>query len=189
MSRTLILGDVHGCSTELREICRISSPSRVILVGDLFTKGPDPLGVWELIQDYKMESVLGNHDLYIRKRKSKYPKELIRWVYGLPLFIRGEGWCVTHAGLNPTGGFTSFYMATMMRSWSNGHPWVDSYIGSQLVIYGHDARKGLNDRRPFSLGLDTGCVYGGSLTGYIIEEDRLISVKSEKVYKAIKAIT
>ena len=36
-----------------------------------------------------------------------------------------------------------------------------------MVIYGHDARRGPQDHRPYTLGLDTGCVYGGQLTGYV----------------------
>ena len=61
--RTLIIGDVHGCSFELRKMISVVLPSKVILVGDLFTKGPDPKGVWDLIQKHKMKAVLGNHDV------------------------------------------------------------------------------------------------------------------------------
>ena len=56
--RTLIVGDVHGCSIELGEMIRKTQASRIILVGDLFTKGPDPIGVWNLIQKYHIQSTL-----------------------------------------------------------------------------------------------------------------------------------
>ncbi len=36
------------------------------------------------------------------------------------------------------------------------------------VIYGHDARRGLN-LQPYTKGLDTGCVKGGPLTALVIE--------------------
>ena len=45
MSGTLFVGDVHGCAAELSELIRIARPRRLILVGDLYTKGPDPAGV------------------------------------------------------------------------------------------------------------------------------------------------
>jgi hypothetical protein len=50
------------------------------------------------------------------------------------------------------------------------------------VLHGHDARRGLIDRRPWTLGLDTGCVYGGALTGYLLEEDRLLQVPARRMH-------
>ena len=54
-------------------------------------------------------------------------------------------------------------------------PWTDYYTGDATVVFGHWARAGLQVG-PRWRGLDTGCVYGHSLTGWIAEEDRLISV-------------
>lgn len=36
-SRTLIIGDVHGCSRELQRLIRNVQPTEIYLVGDLFT--------------------------------------------------------------------------------------------------------------------------------------------------------
>ena len=44
------------------------------------------------------------------------------------------------------------------------------------MLYGHDAKRQLQDHRPHTLGLDSGCVYGFQLTGYLLEEDTLYHV-------------
>lgn len=52
---------------------------------------------------------------------------------------------------------------------------------SRTVVFGHWARLGLvNEERV--RGLDTGCVWGNSLTAWIAEEDRLVSVPAARVY-------
>jgi predicted phosphodiesterase len=65
MGKTLIIGDVHGCSNELRDLlhaCEYADGDRVIFVGDLVAKGPDSPGVLELVRTLGANSVRGNHD-------------------------------------------------------------------------------------------------------------------------------
>ena len=54
-------------------------------------------------------------------------------------------------------------------------PWDDFYEGRKRVVFGHWARRGLVIR-PQCVGLDTGCVYGGKLTAWVAEEDRVVQV-------------
>lgn len=54
-------------------------------------------------------------------------------------------------------------------------PWDRFYTGNRTVVFGHWARRGLVVRRRLR-GLDTGCVYGGTLTAWIAEEDRIVRV-------------
>ena len=174
-------------------------PTRVILLGDLFTKGPDPKGVWKLIKKWNAESVLGNQDDYLvwkyrtkghRKVSGsaiKISKKTIKWLEQRPLYLEEQGWKAIHAGVNPTGADTFRWIALCIRRWphdgkSTNSFWWQVYRGDQLIIYGHDAKRGLQDHRPYTLGLDSGCVYGGALTGYILEEDRLVSISSQAVY-------
>ena len=56
-------------------------------------------------------------------------------------------------------------------------PWDRFYGGKSLVVHGHWARRGYY-RGERTLGLDSGCVYGGELTGWCQEEDRIVQVPS-----------
>ncbi len=195
--RTLFVGDVHGCSEELCLLLEQVAADRIVLLGDLFTKGPDPRGVWDLVEAHGCEAVLGNHDVYVLTQEKAWeklglPPEAWLWLHERPLWIAEGPWIAVHAGVHPELGTegTTRRIATVMRSWPDfdrpDQPaWFDVYQGAELVIYGHDARRGLQDHRPATLGLDTGCVYGGALTGFLLEENRLVSVPAKRVYKAI----
>ena len=187
--RTLFVGDVHACADELEALLELTQPTRIILLGDLFTKGPHPKRLWKLIKKHRMETVLGNHDQYtLLVKKKSLPQEAYEWLACAPLFIRGKGFCAVHAGLNPEGP-TLFEEAIYMRRWPMSQKkapfWWKDYRGDILVLYGHDAIRSLQDHRPYTLGLDSGCVYGGSLTGYVLEEDRLYQVKAKKAYRPV----
>ena len=186
---TLYVGDVHGCSLELEKLVRKAKADRVVLVGDLFTKGPDPGGVWDLIREYDMEAVLGNHDAWVLEN---WPlrKKLRKWLAGRPLYLREDGRIVVHAGLHPKKGVkgTTREMALNMRRWRTRHWWKD-WRGPECVVFGHDARQGLVRRerkgRPIAIGLDSGCVYGGKLSGWLADEDRILQVRARCVYRPV----
>lgn len=64
-------------------------------------------------------------------------------------------------------------------------PWFDFYDsarhGGRTVVFGHWSRRGLVVA-PHLRGLDTGCVWGGELTAWIAEEDRLVRVPATRVW-------
>lgn len=193
---TLIVGDVHACADELSELVQQHAPSRLILVGDVFNKGPKPDETWELITKLGAESVMGNHDLHViaaaERGERLAPPAAIPWLKSLPITICGETprpWIVVHGGLHPKAGAagTPQAQAVRLRRWpdAQGDFWWRQWTGPPLVIYGHDAARGLQDHRPHTLGLDTGCVYGGRLTGYLLEADEVVSVAARRVYRAI----
>lgn len=62
-------------------------------------------------------------------------------------------------------------------------PWTDFYRLDRWVVFGHWAMRGLVRERRIR-GLDTGCVYGGELTGWIAEEDRIMQVPALGSYCA-----
>lgn len=208
---TLVVGDVHGCADEFAALLDRNPADRVVLVGDLFTKGPDPVGVWRLVRQVRAEAVLGNHDArLIATIDGERPDDsaAIRaagalnavdsswrtWLAGRPLFIDVDGWIVVHAMVHPTEGIaaTTRDMALTWRRWPDNAPgapvWWASYTGERPVIFGHDALTGRvrveREGRPHVIGLDTGCVYGRSLTGYLVEDDRFVEVRARRVYRS-----
>jgi hypothetical protein len=65
MGRTFIVGDVHGCSRELEQLLervRFESGDRLVFVGDVVARGPDSLGVLDIIRRTGALLVRGNHE-------------------------------------------------------------------------------------------------------------------------------
>lgn len=63
--RTILVGDVHGCRDELErllELVKYESADNLLFLGDLLSRGPDPLGVLAIIRRTGARGVLGNHD-------------------------------------------------------------------------------------------------------------------------------
>ena len=68
----------------------------------------------------------------------------------------------------------------------DGFPWASMWNGPQHVVFGHDARRGLQ-QYAHATGIDSGCVYGNYLTGILVEDGvwdnrKLIQVKAKDKY-------
>ncbi len=73
--RTIIIGDIHGCSIALEvllaHIIPVPGKDRLIFLGDLFDRGPDSFGVMNKIKllaerfDEDFILLLGNHEDYL----------------------------------------------------------------------------------------------------------------------------
>lgn len=63
--------------------------------------------------------------------------------------------------------------------------WTETDASRPFVIYGHTPRPEVFHQEG-SVGIDTGCVYGGHLTAFIIEEARCIQVPARRAYAASK---
>lgn len=69
--RIIVIGDVHGCISELQALLRLANYTpgdQVLLLGDLVAKGPDSVAVVQLCREIGARSVRGNHDF-----------EVVRW--------------------------------------------------------------------------------------------------------------
>jgi len=204
--RTIVIGDVHGCWEELQDLLRAvkaTPEDRLISVGDLLAKGPDSRSVIEwAMRTPNLECVLGNHELRLRRHwragtrstEKAHDAETYRQLAGIyekamayidkwPLTISGPGFMVVHAGFDPSEGleWQSAAQLTGLRRLPDGRPWYEAYRDRTLGVFGHWAKR-QPVVRPNAVGLDTGCVYGGSLTALILPERLLISVPARKVY-------
>jgi bis(5'-nucleosyl)-tetraphosphatase (symmetrical) len=119
-----VIGDVHGCYRTLRKLLKkidfAKTNDRLWFTGDLINRGPRSLEVleWAVDHDWRIESVLGNHDLHLlavaygaaeeRSRdtlrpilKSVRAVPLIDWLRRRPLAIASGSFLLVHAGLLP----------------------------------------------------------------------------------------
>lgn len=211
MSRTIVVGDVHGCREELEALLtrvECSSADDLVLVGDLVAKGPDSAGVVALCRSIGARAVRGNHDehclRWLRAKREGRPLPKLKphhqevcdtlsdadWAYleAMPLWLRLTG-CfsrdvlVVHAGLDPRVGLDEQQPVNLMNMRSirddgrvskriEGQPWASVWAGPELVLFGHDAVRKLQ-QYPHAIGLDTGCVYGGALSAAVFEDGML----------------
>ncbi len=76
---TWIVGDVHGCADELRELVaalRLGPGDQLVSVGDLVHRGPDPAGVCDVLREHRTRFVLGNHEHVVLRRAGLAPRLL-----------------------------------------------------------------------------------------------------------------
>jgi hypothetical protein len=126
MQRTLFIGDVHSCADELADLfdhVALTSDDRVLLTGDLLSRGPKPHEVLRLYREVKARAPVGNHELRLLaarraiKAGEKAPKlghshqAIVKelddedWALleTLPLLVEvpEHGIVVAHAGIDP----------------------------------------------------------------------------------------
>lgn len=200
--RRIFVGDIQGCREPLERLLeRVSfrpGVDRLHPVGDLVNKGPDSPGVMALLIGLGAEPVLGNHDLhYLRRDKPLAPGQR-EWLQRQPIVRVFDDLILVHGGLHPR--WTEEHLRRLspeeqdyavnvrycdrdgnrpVADWPPPgppfRPWDDFYRGRKRVVFGHWARRGLVVRTQ-CVGLDTGCVYGGKLSAWIAEEDRIVQV-------------
>jgi diadenosine tetraphosphatase ApaH/serine/threonine PP2A family protein phosphatase len=122
-----------------------------------------------------------------------------RYLETTPLWLRlpAFGVLVVHAGMVPGVPLEQQKPEDLMTmralkadgsassKLEDGPRWATLWGGPERVIFGHDALSGFQLER-FATGLDTGCVYGGSLTAVVLPERRIVSVDAKRAYQELK---
>jgi len=139
-------------------------------------------------------------------------EELLAWVRALPFARQLEGHLLVHAGIHPAWSDPvaqlagvdpmsphpdSDFVTRVRLCDSSGHrpeengeassrefePWhrFAPRESDRTIVFGHWAEQGLFIE-PGLRGLDSGCVWGNSLTAWIAEEDRIVQVPAARAY-------
>ncbi|WP_435185068.1 metallophosphoesterase family protein [Halobellus sp. EA9] len=191
-----VVGDVHGCIDELRRLMAALDPGPddlVVFVGDLVRKGPDSKAVLEFVREREnFRSVRGNNEdklIHGRKTLDGLDDADRRYLKSLPVAISWDDAFVVHGGVDPTRPLASQDIESLLNCRSipaeNGYDgpfWFEQYRGPPRTFFGHTV---LDEpvRTEWAIGLDTGCVYGGSLTAYDWSADTVVSVPASRTYE------
>jgi len=173
-------------------LAALESGRRLAFVGDLVNRGPKSRGVLERAVAEDALVVLGNHEDALQAGKRTDTLDAIRrdlgdalpgwldWIRALPTFIRREGLILVHAGIAPgkRPEDCSRLELTRIRE-VDGKAWFNDWQGPETVVFGHWSQRGKVDL-PLVKGLDTGCVYGGRLTGLFWPEQRWLDVPARR---------
>ena len=183
-----IVGDVHGSRAALESLLATLDPGEndlVLFVGDLVRKGPDSPGVIDLVRgDDRFVSVRGNNEQKIVAGRTSPPwlREGDRaYVASLPIAISFDDAIVVHGGVDPDRPLedhTQEALLTMRAPRGSGYDgplWYENHDGPHRVFFGHTVHEQPVERE-YAVGLDTGCVYGGTLTAYDYRRDRFVTV-------------
>lgn len=94
--KTIVIGDIHGCSDELEDLLEKVSPGhndKVVLLGDLVNRGPHSHRVVEIARKNHFLSLMGNHELrLLQYRQTKDPSLLKVYDFTTLDKLREEDW-------------------------------------------------------------------------------------------------
>lgn len=196
MSRTIVIGDIHGCYDELVALLyrvRLTADDRVVAVGDLIVKGRKNKDVLDLFtSDARFSSVIGDHDrailnfwqgrtAFLKNSQQRVADELEAekerysdYLSSLPFVIDLGSHAVVHAGVRPgialseqsADDLTELRTLGSDRTSRDGIPWYEVYDGEKVILFGHWPSSEPR-RSKHAMGLDTGCVYGNRLTSFV----------------------
>lgn len=230
-----IIGDIHGCHTELVDLLRqlgwtvdgagldASHPHgrQAVFLGDLVDRGPASPAVLRLVMNMVRSGaamcIPGNHENKLKRaldgknvtlshglaetmaqlstEPEEFRREVAAFIDGLVshAVLDGGALVVAHAGLpevmhgRSSGAVRSFalYGDTTGETDEFGlpvrYPWANDYRGRAAVVYGHTPvpeAVWING----TICIDTGCVFGGSLSALRWPERKLVSVPAKAIY-------
>lgn len=204
MSRTILVGDVHACWDELQELLdrvALTPDDRLVSVGDVVDRGPDPASVVSFFRSRPNTVVVcGNHErkhvraIFSRSQEitraqlgPRYADD-VAWMATLPYSWEDEQVRVVHASLIPgvplaetpediLCGTTSG--TRRLEEQLGGQRWHDLYADERPVVFGHHVVAEPLVREGRVYGIDTGCCHGIALTALVLPSFELVSVPAQ----------
>jgi len=199
MKKIAVIGDVHGCYDELMEMMDnhilpiIDQLEHVVFVGDYIDRGPKSKEVFRYCLDVpKVVMIKGNHEDMMAQEivdnryaywvmngggatKISYNHDVNEMVNDamimrdLPVYFEFGRVVVAHAGIDPHYPLDDQSETDMI--WSRDWVGYDGdYEDNLFCIYGHTPLKNILKKKN-QIGIDTGCVFGNTLSAVVVDED------------------
>lgn len=218
-----LIGDIHGCATELQELLNIlPKDEELIFLGDYIDRGPDSKGVVDLLLKEKDRStfLIGNHEdmmlksfqsvtaweipsnssdriLWIRNggRKSldsyktshnpkAIPVDHWRFFNNLERYYENDDLIAVHASFEI--GVPMEEQKEEVLIWERPDNFFLNFNHDKKIYYGHTLTWLIDPEgraEPVEInqtvGLDTGCVFGGALSAYNHKTKEVLQVKNK----------
>ena len=205
---TIIIGDIHGCNREFMALLQkvgLTSNDRLVLLGDLLNKGPDPIGVLKTFKSLECVCLLGNHDFdHLKWRAGSQPRSesvvtrklmppacyegYLELVGRMPLYFENKDLIAVHGALLNGVALPDQPVEVITGDINLDGSWKDKIVLDRPLIAGHK-RYGSKQCDAYILegkfyGIDTGCVYGGCLTALSMPSGNITQVRAARVYSA-----
>ncbi len=191
-----VVGDVHGCLSELEGLIdelSVGTEDLVVFVGDLVRKGPDSRGVLEFVMERPNAcTVRGNNEQKLIDGDAELPElddEHLEYIESLPVVISWDDVAVVHGGIDHRKQLSEHTVDELlnMRSLApeGGYSrplWFETRQRYPRVFFGHTVLSEPLETE-WAVGLDTGCVHGRGLTAYDYRESRFIEYSPDTTYE------
>lgn len=106
----------------------------------------------------------------------------------VPLSLQDPNFLLRGQMLAPPDNRWGYFRPTAKTWWPGREPegigarfWTEFYKGPSLVVFGHTVLSAPLVT-PFAIGIDTGCVFGRSLSALILPSREIVSVPAPKAY-------
>jgi len=203
---TILIGDIHACGREFSELLDLIGPvssDRIILMGDLVNKGPDPGGVVRTVHALGSLCLRGNHENdHLGGRAGRAIKEesevtraqmspkdyeaYLEMAAVMPLFYENADLIAVHGGLDPALALERQRPEILTGDITLDPSWKDTVDLGRPLVVGHKGYS-RDPAEPFIIegkfyGIDTRCVYGGTLTALELPSGRIRQVRAARDY-------
>jgi serine/threonine protein phosphatase 1 len=214
--RLLAIGDIHGCRCALQKLLIRINPTRqdrIVFLGDYIDRGPDPRGVVETLLHLQRRVprstfLMGNHErmlldvldgrnlplylangglvtllAYLDKGHLQLPAAHRHFFNSLQRFHETGKHIFVHAGLRP--GYPLRQQTEEDLLWIRDTFLTSTTDWGKTVVFGHTPL-----RKPYfgshRIGLDTGAVYGGTLTACDLDTRRIWQAREPNLAISVK---
>lgn len=205
MSKTYIIGDIHGCYDEfiaLMDQIGVTDDDLVVSLGDIVDRGNKSLELYHYFKNRENAIVLmGNHERKHLNGILSYSQEIVKvqfgdeyeefrsWLTTLPYYYETPEAIIVHAFFEHDktlyqqkeevlSGTTSGsrYLET---KYEEGTYWSDYYKGEKPIIYGHHVVGETPKIKNNTYGIDTGACHAGMLTAIELPSFKIHQVRVE----------
>lgn len=208
MSKTFVIGDIHGCYTELIQLIRqagIKENDLILSLGDIVDRGNASPEVYHFLKERPNTVVLmGNHErkhlngilsyaqeIVKLQFGSEYP-EFLQWLQSLGYSYETAEAIIVHAAFEDGVPLHQQREDVLCgstagdRYLSKYYPentyWNDHYTDEKPVIFGHHVVGDSPEVKNNTYGIDTGACHGGFLTAIELPGFIVHQVKAVKDY-------